>query len=460
MIRRAITGVCLFAILFQSHIAVNACGPSFLQPVFVFEDSPDLPFEEFAAGKIGIVKPTFGRKTLVISYRYLNGASFTADEQTQLVLALQARSSGDDGREALQAWIALRKEVTPNEELPEIYRERPTPWGYDYFPNCAKNAFEVAVSTLKARVASYGADDRNVHEWMRGQDQVFQNCSGSSPVIPVELNQAVPQWLRKDRDYQIAAALFYSMQFDEAVARFAKIAGDAESGWQATADYLVARTRVRYASLTEDQEKRSNLYAAAEEHLQKLTAGNNQFREASRKLLGLVKFRIRPQERLAELAEIVSRPGASLDVRQDLIDYVWLVDKFEAEVLKAEHDRREALKPKEHPEKLSPFLLARRTDQEDFENTVTVSYLPRFVDGTPDYPSMASIRVRYDHPLTEIIRLLEERANRSLTEEEQKQIQTQVETSIAYRRWSASNNIKLARITQTYEVVTTAMTSN
>src|SRR6185436_9920645 len=333
MIRRAVTSVLLIALLIQSHTAANGCGPSYLQPIFVFEESPDLPFAEFTAGKIGIVKSTFGRKTLVISYRYLNGGAFTADEQKHLVLALEGKAPGDDDGEAVKAWVALRKELTPAEELPEIYRERTTSSGYDYFPNCAKNAFEVAITTLRNRIDSYGADDPNVREWIRGQDEVFQNCSGNSPSVPSDLGQAAPPWLRKDRDYQIAAAHFYSMQFDEARTRFERIAADPESVWQATADYLVARTLVRQASLTDDQAKEP-LYAKAEAKLATLIAGNGQFAEGSRKLLGLVKYRIHPEERVAELAEMISRTGASLDVRQDLIDYVWLVDKFEAEVLK------------------------------------------------------------------------------------------------------------------------------
>src|SRR5688572_9074131 len=88
MIRRAITCVSLLAILFQSHGRTNACGPSVLEPIFVFTESSDLPFSDFAAGKIGIIQPTFGRKSLFIAYRYLNGVTFTPDEQEALVRAL------------------------------------------------------------------------------------------------------------------------------------------------------------------------------------------------------------------------------------------------------------------------------------------------------------------------------------------------------------------------------------
>ena len=347
MTRRVLTTLLLFALIIQSYTVSRGCGPSYLQPIFSFESSPDLPFTEFAAGKIGIVKPTFGRKTLVIAYRYLNGGSFSPEEQKQLISALHGEGPEPMDDEALKAWIALRQEITPQETLPEIYLERKTPMeGFDYFPNCASNAFEVATATLKDRAASYGSDDRNVREWVRGQDEVFQNCSGGSATIPRELGAEAPAWLRKDRNYQIAAAYFYSLQFEEALSRFETIAADAESSWQATADYLVARTLVRQASLSDDALKKAAIYSTAEAHLGKVINGSNQFRNAARKLLGLVKYRIHPEERVSELADSVSRPGLSLDVKQDVTDYVWLLGKFEGEVLKKEHDRQEALKAK------------------------------------------------------------------------------------------------------------------
>src|SRR5215831_20648894 len=141
MIRRGFTTVLLCALLINSYSVSKGCGPTSLQPIFSFESSPDLPFMEFAAGNIGIVKPSFGRKTLVIAYRYLNGGSFSQEEQAQLVSALRGEGPEPIGDDALKEWIALRQTVTPKEELPGIYRERKTPFeSFDYFPNCARNA--------------------------------------------------------------------------------------------------------------------------------------------------------------------------------------------------------------------------------------------------------------------------------------------------------------------------------
>jgi hypothetical protein len=455
MIRRVLSVLCLFVLLLQSYSVSNGCGPSYLQPVFVFENSPDLPFAEFTAGKIGIVKPTLGRKTLLIAYRYLNGGSFDPQEQKQLVSALQGEGpEPDDDDEALKAWIALRKEMTPPEDLPEIYLERRTPFErYDYFPNCARNAFEVATATLKERVASYGPDDRSVREWVRGQDEVFQNCSGGLATIPRELGAEVPAWLRKDRSYQIGAALFYSLQFEEARARFENIAADGESTWQSTADYLVARTLVRQASLSGDASKKAAIYEKAETQLGKVINGSNQFRVAARKLLGLVKYRIHPEERVTELADAVSHPGASLDLKQDVIDYVWLLGKFEGDILKREHDRQEALKakPGADPAQTTERVLDTVYDRIQRGELISVSLTPKFADGSDDYRHTVSIQIAPDTPQSEILSVVEQRLGRALTEEESKRLKDQVKNSLNYSRWLSSFNLRVTRAVTDYE---------
>ncbi len=334
-------------LLLNSSTPVRACGPFFTEPIFVFEDSPDLPFEEFTNGKIGIVLPTFGRKTLVIAYRYLNGGSFTIDEQNELIAALKGKAPEDDGTPAVKAWVKARKEVVGDEQkLPEIYTERQHGEGYDFFPNCTRNAFEVATETLKDRIARYGAEDKNVRTWLTTQDIVFQNCSRGAQ-IPNELGAESPAWLRKDRDYQIAAAHFYSLNFDEARAHFEKIAADVDSPWQELAPYLVARTLVRQASLAGTEELKRAGYERAETYLQIFLATGSKFTPAGQRLLALVKYHLHPEERVVELARNLAN-GYDDNLRQDLIDYVWLVDKFESQIIEAEDERNEVSFPLDH----------------------------------------------------------------------------------------------------------------
>ena len=450
MIRRSMSCLVAIGLLFHSYISAKACGPSYLQPIFVFEESPDLPLQEFAAGKIGIVRPTFGRKTLLIAYRYLNGGSFAPDEQNALVEALEGQAPENEGEPALKAWISARKEYLHEEEPPELYTER-RHHGYDFFPNCAKNAFEVATTTLKDRLASYGASDPYVREWMRGQDQVFQNCSGATE-IPRELGPEAPLWLRQDRDYQIAASLLYSLQFDQARARFEKIAADSESNWSATGEYLVGRTLVRQASLTQDEKRKRELYADAERHLQKLIDKGHPFGDASRKLLALIKYRMYPEERVQELADHLTIGGISQDLRQEVIDYVWLLDKFEAQILKEEHQRKEALKEKKPGETLASVFERNGADEAVVRGElISIWFSPKLADETYDYRNNVSFQVKYDTPASEIIKLLEEKLSRNLTPEENSDIKERIKWSLESRKWLISQNRKLDAAARDYE---------
>jgi hypothetical protein len=338
-------------LIFSFFTNVLPCGPAYITPVFDYKKAPENPYENFAAGRIGILKPTYHRSVLFAAYRYFNDGSFSAAEQKALIDVWNAEFNNkkyeeDDVSTAVKQWLEERKDVMEKEEkTPEIYVEREY-GGYDFFPNCTKNAFETAAETLKDRKTSHGADSRDVKEWVVGQDKVFTNCS-SGKQTPDEANPAMPEWLQKDRAYQSAAASFYALDYADARRRFAEIAQDAASPWQETAEYLVGRTMIRQASLTKDKEKADQIYAEAEEYLYRLSVGGNKYRNSAENLLGLIKYRLRPQDRVRELAQTLSYQGGADNFRQHLIDYTWLLDKFESEALAEEEKRKEALKPKD-----------------------------------------------------------------------------------------------------------------
>ena len=49
------------------------CGPSYITPVFDTSSAPEDPYTDFAAGRLGIIKPTFHRSVLFAAYRYIAG---------------------------------------------------------------------------------------------------------------------------------------------------------------------------------------------------------------------------------------------------------------------------------------------------------------------------------------------------------------------------------------------------
>jgi hypothetical protein len=350
----------LFALLLLPILAFNlisivyACGPSFVVPVFSFETRPDEKLDGFARGNLGIIQSDYNRTFLFAAYRRFNRANFTANEEKDLISVWKAELYREDDNEmgtneAVKIWLAARKKVLGGEPELKIYTDRNYDGGYNFFPNCTASAFETAAKTLESRLAEHGLEE-NVKIWARAQDQVFTNSSEGKQ-IPAEV--ASPAWLKNDRDYQIAAAQFYATNFEEAKGRFERIAANKDSAWRTTANYLVARTLIRQASTMEDadynyerlREKRRPFYEQAEAHLQKILtdATQKEFHSAAAKLVNLVKYRLRPSERVHELASILSQNAPNENLRQDLIDYRWLIDRYaetaDAAAEKAEEER-------------------------------------------------------------------------------------------------------------------------
>lgn len=427
----------LCSALLANTTHVGACGPSYIQPVFVSLESPDPPFTNFVAGQLGIVKPTFGRKTLVIAYRYLNGGAFTANDQAELVDALNVRRAGNKKTDSLQSWLKARKELLrEGESLPGIYAAR-TYGGYDFFPNCTGNAFEVATETLKDRIGRFGADDLWVRKWISGQDTVFANCS-SSGGLPPEVGGEAPEWLKKDRDYQIAAALFYSMNFDKARERFAKIADDSLSAWQDVAAYLVVRTLVRQASLTTEEKKKSVLYEEAEAHAVVLAQGSSKYAKDADNLLGLIRYRNHPEERVRELARVLSYDNGDPGLYQHLIDYTWLLDKIESQAIKEAEERRKAANPE--PEPSASVEVERPPEDPDI---LRIFFSPKQSNGENDYSNAFTLNLRYDLPEADVIIAAEEILGRHVSDAEREELLKTRTYLLESRRWLQGPNRKL-----------------
>ena len=327
-----VAGLLAFVLLFTATPRVRACGPFTLEAIFVHTVHPGYPMDRFAAGRIGVVQPTYARSYLYVAYRYLYGSSFTPDEQKALTSLWKDRlefgwSAGDE--DWVKTWLEARKKVVSADPAAiSVYRSREKPNEYESFLNCQKDSFDTAIATLNERIAKYGADNANVRAWLEAQDQVFSNCAGGSS-IPAELPSDVDALMRADRAYQIAAANFYSTNFDAAQKGFESIASDSASPWRTNATYLVARTLARKGSLGPPEQKQESLIAA-ETQLRKILADKNlsSLHPASARLLNLVRLRAHPAERLKELAQTLTTKTANPSLKQDLWDYTVLLDGY------------------------------------------------------------------------------------------------------------------------------------
>ena len=110
---RSLVVVLLAVLLFNSTSAL-ACGPFAIEAVFVHTVHPTYPMERFAAGRIGVLQPSYARSYLYAGYRYLNGSGFTPAEQRALTEFWDDRlnfrwSSGEE--DWTKAWFEARRKV-------------------------------------------------------------------------------------------------------------------------------------------------------------------------------------------------------------------------------------------------------------------------------------------------------------------------------------------------------------
>lgn len=223
-------------------LSAAASGTPYAKAVFVHLYNPgDVP--AFYRGRLGILQPSYERRHLVVAYRRLMGLDLNEDEARLLLPSVQEMDAVYSPDASLQEWRKARRKLGVAEV--KIIPDRR---GADYtnLPNCSADAFRTATRTLRGRMAEHGRHAPALRQWLQGQDAVFANCAAPGS-LPTGLTATAPLWLRQDRAYQSAAALYYRGDYVLAAQGFASIAADPASPWRPLATYLVARARVRLA---------------------------------------------------------------------------------------------------------------------------------------------------------------------------------------------------------------------
>jgi hypothetical protein len=349
--KRALSLLPALVAIVLPFVAVQACGPFFEPDIFVRKKHPDRP-ADYAAGKLGILLPTYPRLDLIVAWRYLNGASLVGEEQKAEPVPKAPDSSylaeqlgpADEWLKARNRYASVQPDIRAVKNYDVNY-----PAGYvlaGSYENCQADAFHTAVLTLDNRTKTWGAKSPELANWITGQDAVFSNCGGSAGDSPPGKNKITPAQptpapangsvlLRQDRAYQLAAAQFYSGQFALARANFQSIANDPESPWRGIAAYLVVRTLIREAFLSAKPAEYGDMANFDAELMrqaqQELESMRNQrlpgiSPHAVQSLLNLVRIRTEPQARLRELSAALSEPKPDPDYKQDLGDLTWYLN--------------------------------------------------------------------------------------------------------------------------------------
>jgi hypothetical protein len=294
---------------------------------------------DFTAGKLGLIIPGATTREL-IEFRYLSG----------LKLSIAAATNGGQRQAVLDdhptdfpvvVWRKARNTVAPRPQTEccqDTYRMSRTSKDTWYL-NCHDDAFLTAARTLADRARTY-ARPAELQSWVEGQDLVFANCSDfpahDSPSIPVDPEPNFSEMARADRDYQIAAAHFYSEDFDIAENLFRKIAADRSSPWRSTASYMVARTLLREFSL----EGKSSAADAARAQFQAVaedsTAGT--LRDSARGMVEHIDAVQHSSDTLQALSEgvMAPQPDASFTRTLEESRYVILAPSFHGAMTNSE----------------------------------------------------------------------------------------------------------------------------
>jgi hypothetical protein len=335
--------VCLLAgALILPALSSMACGPDYPEYVFVSADQPDNSSFDYASGKLGIVPSSYVPSYLVVAYRYFSGKPLSTDEQSQFVELANKYSRGagqqtevnvaDSGGwdQALQEWAqraSFQLPSAPQTSGPGgnmVYLAQ----SYDSYASCYTDAYATAANTLRARAQEFGDGSPAVRSWVNAQISVFENCTKPGMATPDPAASDLPLEIRKDRDYQIAAADFYGDDWDNAEKEFLAISADASSPWRAIAGLVAARCEIRKGTLgTDDPDERAKDFSAADDQLKKIIADPAfaSVKPAAESLRGFTEFRSDPEGRAVELSELLGQGSDPDHFGQNIDDYTKLM---------------------------------------------------------------------------------------------------------------------------------------
>jgi hypothetical protein len=299
-----------------------ASGPFFAEPVFVstIGRNPTAP-TAFFEGKLDIIPRDLSPLFYVAAWRALHGKPFSK-AQAQALLPTPCCNIERDFDSASLRWEDERNRVT--DKSPGTIRggHWDTVAGEPgYIATCSEDALRVATRTLRQLIDQHGARDRWVIDWVEAQDKVFAACDGSQiePTMP----DGAPEWLRRDRAYQIAAAHLYLREFDRAAEEFGRIASNADSPWRTLSAYLVVRSLTRKADAFSTARPDIPLYQAARVQAEKVLADPAlaEYHDDTRNLLRRILLASDPVEAGKQFEARLSTTDADDYLLQDIIDY-------------------------------------------------------------------------------------------------------------------------------------------
>ena len=318
---------------------------------FVSRAQPDIDLDQYESGSLGVLLPTYPRVFLYPAWRaILLGKDALQNEKREAgalgkacCLYLSGWINEKDLNTPQAQWLNARATVTsiaPRMKL-EMYRKtKPGEWGA--FLNCSDSSYLFAQSTLQEISKRPDATPARLKDWVAAQDAVFEFCGylrgdvryswekeiTPPPDIPNPLSSEENKFWKQLREYQIAAANFYSGDFDKAQELFHAIGKDETHPMHDWGDYLALRASIRQATLSETggPGPQGNLEEMANKILQ--NPALSKVHPHANASLRLIKSRLSPDERLEELSAILNDWKKNPHIDDALADWRFLANNI------------------------------------------------------------------------------------------------------------------------------------
>ncbi len=304
-------------------------------PVLELDNRPDAPIEGYAAGRLGIVEPSYAHSHLVVAYRYLSGRPLTSIEQQGVLELMRIRLGEPKSKDksAADQWLEARR-VIPGALAIETISPFSQHANYYNYLNCTDDAFRTAMGTLHDRASRFGAASEAVKSWLAAQDLVFGSCSENA-AIPSDADFSMPPLIKKDRAYQIASASFYSEEFDAAHDAFAEIAADHDSPWSSVSALVAVRCLIRASTLPAqssplESPRTKDPLMRAEKEVRAILSDKKRLvsiHQQAQDLLQFIRIITEPETVIEETAERLASGTSPATFGRDLADYTVLLDR-------------------------------------------------------------------------------------------------------------------------------------
>lgn len=317
----------IFAALTTFAAAGPACASGGDGPIdeFISPDRPDIDLDQYESGSLGVLLPTYSRIFLYPAWRAVLLGTDALQHEKRESGALRKACCTD-----VSDWVDERSPDTPQAKwlnarsgivsvpprMKLAMERRTTPDSWSFYRNCSDSSYLFAQATLQDLSKRPDATPERLKDWVAAQDAVFEFCGyvegektygwqhpvAPPPAIPSALPAEEAKVWRQLREYQIAAAYFYSGDNNSARERFQAIGQDASHPMHDWGEYLALRASIREATLSESEGPgpQGELEDMANHILH--NPALSKVHAYVRASLRLMKARLSPEERFEELS--------------------------------------------------------------------------------------------------------------------------------------------------------------